>query len=106
MMHSGSYCSTRTRTMRSNSACSAARRTSTAAWFAASLLRPTSAPLPVSFGSLGVDVHFVVMRLPSATLSPLSSQVCSASPHLCQCRLRLGQPELHLHGMVELDGRR
>src|SRR5262245_23013594 len=98
MMHSGSYCSTRTRTIRSNSARSAPRRTSTAAWFAASLLWPTASLLPLSFGSLCADVHFVVMRLSSATMTLLASEVCRALPHLCQRRLRLGKPELHLHG--------
>jgi hypothetical protein len=33
-----------------------------------------------------------VSRVRSRTLSPL---------HLCLCRLRLGQPERHLHGTVE-----
>src|SRR5713101_5988961 len=51
MIHSGSYCSTRTRTMRSHSACSLVRRTSTAAWVVVSVARPT---------------HLAVMRLCSA----------------------------------------
>ena len=29
-----------------------------------------------------------------------------ASLHLCQCRLRLGQPEDHVHGAVHLDSGR
>src|SRR5262245_11643239 len=106
MMHSGSYCSTRTRTMRANSACSAARRVSTAAWFAASLLRSTSCSLLLSFGSICAAVHFVVMHLPSATITLLASEVCCTSCHLCQRCLRLGEPELHLHVPVLRDGGR